>query len=85
MSSIAIPESHKRVICNADPSEVQLLLLSPNLDERVRKILETEPLTATAIYQKHGKELVIFYIEICNEVDGETIEKELQNHLIKIR
>lgn len=46
------------------------------------KIAKTRPLTVEQIFIEHGKDQAIAYIEICNEIDGEKIQEELNKYIV---
>jgi len=55
------------------------------MDEVLRKISFTRQLSSEEILKQHGLDVVVVYMSICNEHDGEIISEDLKDYLVIIR
>lgn len=61
------------------------LLKEVKMDSVLRKISFTRPLSEEEVLKQHGLDVVVIYMSICNEHDGEIISEDLKNYLVSIQ
>lgn len=69
----------KKIICDGNTEildEIQASFGYP-----YDQIIKTRPLNAENIYLKHGQDVALAYIEICNQVDSDKFNEELELYL----